>query len=343
MSLEELKSKLEELRKQGFAELAQVNDISGLEIIRVQYLGKKGELTAVLRGMGYLNESERPVIGKLSNEIKNRLAERIASREQELKDQQEAASVANLKVDLTLPGDVLTQGSIHPISAVMAEICAIFNRLNFAVVEGPEIETDYYNFEALNFPPEHPARDMQDTFFIEDKVLLRTHTSPVQVRVFEKQKPPVKIIVPGKVYRHDADVSHSPMFHQVEGFLVDEGITFADLKGVLTLFIKEMFGEQLATRFRPSFFPFTEPSAEVDMSCFACLGAGCRVCKNSGWIEILGAGMIDPAVFKYVRYNPEKYTGFAFGMGVERIAMLKYGIDNISLFYENDLRFLKQF
>ncbi len=210
-------------------------------------------------------------------------------------------------------------------------------------MEGPEIETDYYNFEALNFPPEHPARDMQDTFFIEDKVLLRTHTSPVQVRVFEKQKPPVKIIVPGKVYRHDADVSHSPMFHQVEGFLVDEGVTFADLKGILTAFIKEMFGEQLSTRFRPSFFPFTEPSAEVDMSCFACKGAGCRVCKQSGWIEILGAGMIDPAVFKHVKYDPEKYTGFAFGMGVERIAMLKYAIDDISLFYENDLRFLKQF
>ena len=314
-----------------------------METIRVQYLGKKGELTAVLRGMGDLSEAERPAIGKLSNEIKNRLAERIASREQELKDQHEAASLVNLKVDLTLPGDVLTKGSIHPISMVMAEICAIFNRLNFAVVEGPEIETDYYNFEALNFPPEHPARDMQDTFFIEDKVLLRTHTSPVQVRVFEKQKPPVKIIVPGKVYRHDADVSHSPMFHQVEGFLVDKGVTFADLKGVLTLFIKEMFGEQLTTRFRPSFFPFTEPSAEMDMSCFACQGSGCGVCKQSGWIEILGAGMIDPAVFKFVKYDPEKYSGFAFGMGVERIAMLKYGIDNIGLFYGNDLRFLKQF
>ena len=343
MSLEDIKNKLENLEKQAFAELAQVNDISGLETIRVQYLGKKGELTAILRGMADLSESERPVIGKLSNEIKNRLAEKIASRELELKDQQEATSLANLKVDLTLPGDPVKSGTIHPITRVMGEICDIFQRLNFAVVEGPEIETDYYNFEALNFPPEHPARDMQDTFFIENKVLLRTHTSPVQVRVFEKQKPPVKIIVPGKVYRHDADVSHSPMFHQVEGFLVDEHITFADLKGILTLFIKEMFGEKSLARFRPSFFPFTEPSAEVDMSCFACQGAGCRVCKHSGWIEILGAGMIDPAVFKHVKYDPEKYTGFAFGMGVERIAMLKYGIDDISLFYENDARFLKQF
>jgi phenylalanyl-tRNA synthetase alpha chain len=343
MTLEDIKSKLENLEKQAFAELAQVNDISGLETIRVQYLGKKGELTAILRGMADLSESERPAIGKLSNEIKNRLADKIASRELELKDQQEAASLANLKVDLTLPGDPVMSGTIHPITRVTRDICAIFQRLNFAVVEGPEIETDYYNFEALNFPPEHPARDMQDTFFIEDKVLLRTQTSPVQVRVMEKQKPPVKIVVPGKVYRHDSDVSHSPMFHQVEGFLVDENVTFADLKGILTLFIKEMFGENSLARFRPSFFPFTEPSAEVDMSCFACKGAGCRICKHSGWIEILGAGMIDPAVFKHVKYDPEKYSGFAFGMGVERIAMLKYGIDDISLFYENDARFLKQF
>ncbi len=342
MSLEELKGKLEELEKQALSELEQAVQ-EGLENIRVKFLGKKGELTSILRGLSNIEAAARPLIGKLSNEIKARLEEKINDKQKELREKAELASLSSLKVDLTLPGDVLTQGSIHPITAVMAEICAIFNRLNFAVVEGPEIETDYYNFEALNFPPEHPARDMQDTFFIEDKILLRTHTSPVQVRVFEKQKPPVKIIVPGKVYRHDADVSHSPMFHQVEGFLVDEKITFADLKGILTLFIKEMFGEQLATRFRPSFFPFTEPSAEMDMSCFACKGAGCRVCKNSGWIEILGAGMIDPAVFKFVKYDPEKYSGFAFGMGVERIAMLKYGIDNISLFYENDLRFLKQF
>lgn len=342
MSLEELKSKLEELEKQALRELEQAVQ-EGIESLRVKYLGKKGELTSILRGLGNIEAAARPLIGKLSNEIKTRLEEKFNHKQNELKEKSELASLSSLKVDLTLPGDVLAQGSIHPISGVMAEICVIFNRLNFAVVEGPEIETDYYNFEALNFPLEHPARDMQDTFFIEDKVLLRTHTSPVQVRVFEKQKPPVKIIVPGKVYRHDADVSHSPMFHQVEGFLVDKGVTFADLKGVLTLFIKEMFGEHLTTRFRPSFFPFTEPSAEMDMSCFACQGSGCRVCKQSGWIEILGAGMIDPVVFKHVKYDPEKYTGFAFGIGVERIAMLKYGIDNIGLFYENDLRFLKQF
>jgi phenylalanyl-tRNA synthetase alpha chain len=342
MSLEELKSKLEELEKQALRELEQTAH-EGVENLRVKYLGKKGELTSILRGLGNIEAAVRPLIGKLSNEIKTRLEEKFNSKQNELKERSELASLSGLTVDLTLPGDSVTTGSIHPITQVMADICAIFTRLNFAVVQGPEIETDYYNFEALNFPVEHPARDMQDTFFIEDKVLLRTHTSPVQVRVFEKQKPPVKIIVPGKVYRHDADVSHSPMFHQVEGFLVDEGVTFADLKGILTLFIREIFGEQLATRFRPSFFPFTEPSAEVDMSCFACKGAGCRICKNSGWIEILGAGMIDPAVFKYVKYDPEKYSGFAFGMGVERIAMLKYGIDNIGLFYENDLRFLKQF
>ncbi len=342
MSLEDIRNKLAELEKQALGELEQaVKD--NIENIRVKYLGKKGELTAILRGMADIAAAERPLIGKLSNDIKTRLEEKISGKFRELKEKSELTALSNLQVDLTLPGDPVGFGHLHPIHQTIEEIVAIFTRLNFAVVEGPEIETDYYNFEALNFPPEHPARDMQDTFFIEDKVLLRTHTSPVQVRVFEKQKPPVKIIVPGKVYRHDADVSHSPMFHQVEGFLVDEGVTFADLKGILTAFIKEMFGEQLSTRFRPSFFPFTEPSAEVDMSCFACKGAGCRVCKQSGWIEILGAGMIDPAVFKHVKYDPEKYTGFAFGMGVERIAMLKYAIDDISLFYENDLRFLKQF
>ncbi len=342
MGLEELKGKLEELEKQAGQELEQAAP-EGIEDLRVKYLGKKGELTSILRGLGDIDAAVRPLIGKLSNEIKTRLEEKISSKQSELKEKAELASQSRLTVDLTLPGSRLDTGSIHPITQVMTEICGIFQRLNFAVAQGPEIETDYYNFEALNFPPEHPARDMQDTFFIEDKALLRTQTSPVQVRVMEQQKPPVKIVVPGKVFRHDADVSHSPMFHQVEGFLVDEGVTFADLKGVLTLFIKEMFGEQQSTRFRPSFFPFTEPSAEMDMSCFACKGAGCRICKNSGWIEILGAGMIDPAVFKFVKYDPEKYSGFAFGMGVERIAMLKHGIDNIGLFYENDLRFLKQF
>ncbi|MDD5492004.1 MAG: phenylalanine--tRNA ligase subunit alpha [bacterium] len=337
-----MKGKLEALEKQALAELEQAAQ-EGIENLRVKYLGKKGELTSILRGLSNIDAAVRPLIGKLSNEIKTRLEEKFNLKQSDLKEKADLASESSLVVDLTLPGTNIAMGSIHPITQVMREICGIFQRLNFAVVEGPEIETDYYNFEALNFPPEHPARDMQDTFFIEDKVLLRTQTSPVQVRVMEKQKPPVKIVVPGKVFRHDADVSHSPMFHQVEGFLIDEGVTFADLKGVLTLFIKEMFGEQQTTRFRPSFFPFTEPSAEMDMSCFACKGAGCRICKNSGWIEILGAGMIDPAVFKYVKYDPEKYSGFAFGMGVERIAMLKYGIDNIGLFYENDLRFLKQF
>lgn len=343
MNTEGIKNKLTELEKRVLLELQQVGDIDSLKNIQVKYLGKKGELTSILRAMGQLTPAERPLVGKLSNQIKNKLEESFLGREKELKQQQEKAGQSGQKIDLTLPAEPLTIGKIHPLNQIIKEICAIFSRLNFAIAEGPEIETDYYNFEALNFPPEHPARDMQDTFFIKDKILLRTHTSPVQVRVMEKQKPPLKVIVPGKVYRHDDDVSHSPMFHQVEGFLVDEGITFADLKGILTVFIKEMFGQQLSARFRPSFFPFTEPSAEVDMSCFACKGAGCRVCKNSGWIEILGAGMIDPAVFKYVKYDTEKYTGFAFGMGVERITMLRYGITDISLFYQNDQRFLKQF
>lgn len=342
MGLEELKNKLKELEKQVLDELTQA-DKDTLENIRIKYLGKKGELTAILRGMGELPAQERPLIGKISNALKSRLEISLEDKSRELKAAQHKSEYAQQKIDLTLPGKPCHLGTSHPLNQVIEEICGIFSRLNFAIVEGPEIEFDYYNFESLNFPPEHPARDTQDTFFIEDKVLLRTHTSPVQVRVMEKQQPPVKIIVPGKVYRHDADVTHSPMFHQVEGFMVDEGITFADLKGMLTVFIKEMFGEELQARFRPSFFPFTEPSAEVDMSCFACQGKGCRLCKNTGWIEILGAGLIDPNVFKFVKYDSEKYTGFAFGMGVERIAMLKFGIDNIGLFYENDLRFLKQF
>lgn len=343
MNLEEMKKKLQELEQEAEAELQKVSDIEALENVRIKYVGKKGALTGILRGMGELSAEERPLIGKISNVLKEKVEESLEKKSRELTAVQEKKVQDGLKVDLTLPGRQYSLGSLHPINQIIQQICAIFTRMNFVVAEGPEIEFDYYNFEALNFPPEHPARDTQDTFFIEDKVLLRTHTSPVQIRVMEKQKPPVKIIVPGKVYRHDADVTHSPMFHQVEGFLVDEGITFADLKGVLTMFIKEMFGEELQARFRPSFFPFTEPSAEVDMSCFACKGKGCRLCKNTGWIEILGAGMIDPNVFKFVGYNAEKFTGFAFGMGVERIAMLKFGIDDINLFYENDVRFLKQF
>jgi phenylalanyl-tRNA synthetase alpha chain len=247
------------------------------------------------------------------------------------------------KIDVTLPGSVIKCGRIHPVIQVRREICAIFSSFGFSVVEGPEIELDYYNFEALNIPKDHPARDMQDTFYIEDNIVLRTHTSPVQVRIMEKIQPPLRILSPGKVYRRDSDVSHTPMFHQIEGLLVDKGVSFGDLKGILTAFLKKIFGEGTTLRFRPSFFPFTEPSAEVDICCVMCGGRGCRVCGQSGWLEILGSGMVDPAVFQNVNYDSEEYSGFAFGLGLERIAMLKYGISDIRLFFENDIRFLKQF
>jgi phenylalanyl-tRNA synthetase alpha chain len=246
-------------------------------------------------------------------------------------------------LDVTLPGRVLLRGHLHPISQVNREICNIFIKMGYRIVQGPNVELDYYNFEALNFPKEHPARDMQDTFYISEGVVLRTHTSPMQVRVMERQKPPVSIIAPGKVYRSDSDISHTPMFHQVEGLLVDKGITFGDLKGTLTSFVHQMFGADVSLRFRPSFFPFTEPSAEVDIQCVICKGKGCRTCSNTGWLEILGSGMVDPAVYGFVDYDPELYSGFAFGMGIERVAMLKYGIDDIQLFFKNDMRFLRQF
>ena len=247
------------------------------------------------------------------------------------------------RIDVTLPGRGVRHGSLHPVTQVREEICRIFAGFGFSVVEGPEVELDYYNFEALNIPKNHPARDMQDTFYIEDNIVLRTHTSPVQVRIMEKTKPPVRILSPGRVYRRDSDISHTPMFHQIEGLLVDRGVTFGDLKGVLTVFLKQVFGEETALRFRPSFFPFTEPSAEVDIRCVICSGRGCRVCGQSGWLEILGSGMVDPEVFKNVGYDPEEFTGFAFGLGLERIAMLKFGISDIRLFFENDMRFLEQF
>ena len=246
-------------------------------------------------------------------------------------------------VDVTLPGRRLPRGRLHPLNRIMAEVCDIFLHLGFEAVEGPEVELDWYNFEALNLPPDHPARDMQDTFYFSDKVLLRTHTSPMQIRTMEVRQPPVRIIAPGKVYRRDSDITHSPMFHQVEGLLVDKGVTFADLKGVLTAFVHQMFGPEVGVRFRPSYFPFTEPSAEVDIECVMCGGHGCRVCQATGWLEVLGSGMVHPAVFEAVGYDPETYTGFAFGLGIERIAMLKYGVDDIRLFFDNDLRFLRQF
>ncbi|MGH7379579.1 MAG: phenylalanine--tRNA ligase subunit alpha [Candidatus Methylomirabilales bacterium] len=317
-------------------------DEGALEDLRVRYLGRRGSLTAILRGLPDLPPEARPVVGQRANAVKAAIEGALEARRLALRAAARVGLAAD-RLDSTLPGRPPMLGGLHPLTATLEDILEIFSSLGFAVAEGPEVELDYYNFEALNIPKDHPARDMQDTFYITDEVLLRTHTSPVQVRVMEAQPPPVRVVVPGKVYRRDADVTHSPMFHQVEGLLVDEGVTFADLKGTLTAFVRLFFGDATRLRFRPSFFPFTEPSAEVDISCVICRGAGCRVCSQGGWLEILGAGMVDPEVFRFVGYDSERFTGFAFGMGVERIAMLRYGIDDIRLFFENDLRFLEQF
>ena len=338
-----MKQRLEELLASAKLSIAQAEDETSLQDVRVGILGRKGEMTALMKGMGGLSPEERPVIGAMVNKIKAELEELIESRQSVLREAGISARLTKEIIDITLPGRRSTRGSKHPITLVMEEISTIFASLGFGIAEGPEIEKDFYNFEALNMPKDHPARDMQDTFYINDDVVLRTHTSPVQIRTMLNQEPPVRVIAPGTVYRCDSDITHSPMFHQVEGFLVDKHVTFGDLKGILTEFITRYFGADVGVRFRPSFFPFTEPSAEVDMQCVMCAGAGCRVCKNSGWLEILGSGMIDPEVFKSVGYDPEKYSGFAFGMGVERIAMLKYGVNDLRLFFENDLRFLKQF
>lgn len=324
-------------------ELEAVKTTSALEQVRVKYLGKKGVLTNVLRNLGKLTAKEKPLVGRLANETKTKIIEILQAKEQELKLSEARTRIEQEELDISLPGCGPEIGHRHPISQVLEQIKAIFVSMGFDVVEGPDIESDYNNFEALNIPPDHPAREMQDTFYVNDKMLLRTHTSPVQIRAMQARKPPLAIIAPGKVYRRDADISHSPMFHQVEGFMVDKQISLGDLKGVLEVFMREMFGPDTAMRFRPSFFPFTEPSAELDIRCVMCMGEGCRVCKESGWVEIVGAGMIHPVVFRNVGYNPDDYSGFAFGMGVERIAMLKYRINDIRLFFENDLRFLRQF
>jgi phenylalanyl-tRNA synthetase alpha chain len=317
--------------------------LSELQQLKVKYLGKKGLVTTKLKTLSTISPEIRPVYGKTVNEVKVYIEEEIDRIESLLKSEEYKRRILSEAIDITLPGKFTPFGREHPITRILSEITAIFVSMGFEIAEGPEVEHDYYNFEALNFPKDHPAREMQDTFFISDDVVLRTHTSPVQVRVMEKRKPPLKIVAPGKVYRCDADVSHTPMFHQVEGFIVDTDIAFSDLKGVLEAFIHSIFSAETPVRFRPSFFPFTEPSAEVDIGCIFCSGKGCRVCKHTGWLEILGAGMINPRVFEMVGYDPEVYTGFAFGMGVERITMLKYSIDDIRLFFENDLRFLKQF
>ncbi|PLX72101.1 MAG: phenylalanine--tRNA ligase subunit alpha [Desulfuromonas sp.] len=338
-----MKQRLEDLLASGRESISAAGYESELQDVRVRLLGKKGELTAIMKGMGQLTAEERPVIGALANKVKEEIESLIADRQSVLKEAAIEGRLQSETIDVTLPGRRVKSGSKHPITLVTEEVTAIFASLGFGVEEGPEVEKDFYNFEALNIPKDHPARDMQDTFYIGDETVLRTHTSPVQIRTMLKYEPPVRVIAPGTVYRRDSDLTHSPMFHQVEGFLVDRDITFGDLKGILTTFINRYFGEGIGVRFRPSFFPFTEPSAEVDMQCVICGGSGCRVCKNSGWLEILGSGMIDPEVFRSVEYDSDKYSGFAFGMGLERIAMLKYGVNDLRLFFENDYRFLSQF
>ena len=334
---------LEKLQNEVVISISQASTEKEISEIRVKVLGKRGSLTQLLKRLGTLPEENRREIGKKANQVKESTEARIEEALSRICERERREALKKEKIDVTLPGRRIPVGRRHPLTQTLHVIIDIFSRLGFEVVEGPEVELDYYNFEALNIPKGHPAREMQATFFISEDVVLRTHTSPVQVRTMEKKRPPVRMICPGAVYRCDSDPTHSPMFHQVEGLLVDKGITFADLKGVLTIFVHQMFGKETRLRFRPSFFPFTEPSAEIDIECFICGGKGCGVCSHTGWLEILGSGMVDPAVYKFVNYDPEEVTGFAFGMGIERIAMLKYGINDIRLFFMNDLRFLKQF
>lgn len=318
-----------------------------LEVLRIEFLGRKGRLAQIMSGLSQLPPEERPLAGKLANEVKQTLTGRFTERKAALEREVSDAQVAGF--DPTVPGRTPWLGSLHPITRVTEEICEVFQNLGYDIVSGPEIETDFYNFEALNLPADHPARDMQDTLYIDDAIVLRTHTSPLQIRTMLERKPPIAVVAPGKVYRRDSDVTHTPMFNQIEGLLVDTDVSMGDLRGTLTAFVQALFGPSTKVRFRPSFFPFTEPSAEVDISCMMCHGEGCiggapcRVCKQTGWIEILGCGMVDPEVFKAVDYDAEKYTGFAFGLGVERVAMLKYGVNDLRLFFENDMRFLRQF
>jgi len=335
-----LDKSIDQIYQEAIQELEAPADRLAIEDVSVRYLGRKGIITQFLRNVSKLPADQRPAAGKKANEVKNLLD---AACKEALQKLETAVKKAKQGIDVSLPGRPVPSGSLHPLTQINQRICDIFTKMGFEIAEGPEVELDYYNFEALNFPKDHPARDMQDTLFVSDDIVLRTHTSPLQIRTMEKQPPPVRIIMPGKVYRCDSDLTHTPMFNQVEGLLVDENISFGDLKGTLTAFVHQMFDEQTSLRFRPSFFPFTEPSAEVDILCVMCRGDGCRVCSQTGWLEILGSGMVHPALYENVGYDADRYTGFAFGMGVERIAMLKYGIDDIRKFFENDLRFLNQF
>lgn len=322
--------------------LESAKEISAIEEIRVKYLGKKGELTGILKQLGSLSPEERPKVGQLVNMAKSKLEERIKTKVDEIKEEELKKSLESEKIDVTMPGKRINMGYKHPLSIVLDELKEIFMGMGYSIADGPEVELDYYNFEALNLPKDHPARDTQDTFYISDNVLLRTQTSPVQVRVMEKQKPPIRIIAPGRVYRSDeVDANHSPLFHQIEGLAIDKGITMGDLKGTLETFAKRLYGDDAVVRFRPHHFPFTEPSAEMDIQCFSCGGKGCRLCKNEGWIEILGCGMVHPKVLENCGIDPEEYQGFAFGIGLERIVMRKFKIDDMRLLYENDMKFFK--
>jgi phenylalanyl-tRNA synthetase alpha chain len=323
--------------------IAKADDVAALDQVRVQYLGKKGSITGLLKGLGKLSADERPQAGAQINKVKQSLQDQIGERKTELESALVAAKLANETIDITLPGRGQSTGGLHPVTHTIERITDYFESIGFDIAEGPEIEDDYHNFEALNIPAHHPARAMHDTFYINDTTVLRTHTSPVQVRVMESTEPPLKIVCPGRVYRCDSDLTHTPMFHQVEGLLIDKNTSFANLKGIVEDFLQVFFEKELAVRFRPSYFPFTEPSAEVDIQCVMCEGKGCRVCSNTGWLEIMGCGMVHPRVFEYSNIDTEKYTGFAFGMGVERLAMLRYGVNDLRLFFENDLRFLEQF
>ena len=339
-----MQEKIEQIRNNAEEEITSVSSIAELENVRIKYLGKKGELTLVLRGMGSLPAEERPVVGSLVNKARDFIEEKLSQKEREIKEKLLEERLKTEKIDITMPSKKVELGSIHPITQIINDVKEIFIGLGYEIAEGPEIELATYNFDKLNTPPDHPARDIQDTFYITDSIVLRSQTSPMQARVMEQQKPPIKIICPGKVYRSDSvDATHSPAFHQIEGLVVDKNISMSDLKGTLELFAKKCLGEKTKIRFRPHHFPFTEPSAEVDVSCFVCGGKGCRVCKGEGWIELLGCGMVHPNVLRNCNIDPEVYSGFAFGFGVERIAMAKFGIDDMRLLYENDVRFLKQF
>lgn len=345
---ENLLQKLKSLQQEAQDAFSQGKTEDELYQVKVRFLGKKGLLTDILKGLGAINKEDRPAVGAEANKLKVELENTYQQKVKSLKDLTLEKTLHDKTLDITLPGIRWPHGHIHPVSRVLSEMKGIFREMGFDIYEGPEIETDYYNFEALNIPKNHPARDMQDTLYVKSKkgessLLLRTHTSPVQIRVMEKKKPPIQMVAPGVVYRRDSDISHSPMFHQIEGLMIDQNITLGDLKGVVELFLKQIFDPGILVKFRPSFFPFTEPSAEVDIGCVICKGKGCRVCGHSGWVEIMGCGMVDPNVFEFVDIDSEKYTGFAFGVGIERVAMLKYGIDDIRLFFENDVRFLEQF